>query len=277
MKREGLQQRWPLTPSKPELLWFWASGAGPALYKAIAWEWKVFTRKRVPNNCGADRWSLSCAWRSCNLLESTQTMKEVGVPISISQEKRPRLDEVKEHAPDHVPIAKNPETAFWGNLRLLWVWMIQTFALVLQKGLCLEAMPDCDYHSYSSSHWNFSTVSHWPVWGPSPGAFLPCYSVNTNILPFGLSFVLPHTSITFYTNTDARPVHMRVLIKQTTNKKVYWLNVYVVKICISPCLGKNTWLYKILTCDCKDPCSNYFWKMEWLLISVSIFSLMNLK
>lgn len=116
MKREGLQKRWPLTPFKPELLWFWASGAGPALYKAIAWEWKVFTQKRVPNNCSADRWSLSCAWRSCNLLESTQTMKEVGVPISISQEKRPRLDEVKEHAPDHVPIAKNPENGLLEKL-----------------------------------------------------------------------------------------------------------------------------------------------------------------
>lgn len=83
----------------------------------------------------------SCAWLSCNRLESTQTTKEVGVPSFTGQEKRLRLEEVKEHSPDLLPIIQNHEMAFWGNSRLLWVQMIQMFASILQKGLGMEAKP----------------------------------------------------------------------------------------------------------------------------------------
>lgn len=152
--------------------------------------------------------------------------------------------------------------AFWEKSRFLWV---QMFASIFQKGFYRGAMSWlCNHHSCHSSHWNFFIlklkISHWLVWVPgSSSAFLLCYSVHVNIPPLALlPFYLHHTSTTLYTDTDASIVHTRVPIKQSTNKQnTYWLIFCVDKIiCISSCPGRNTGIYKILTCHHEHPYQN---------------------
>lgn len=127
-----------------------------------------------------------------------QAVNEVGIPVFIWQEKRLRLGEVKEHAPDHLPEMQTPEVALWGKAKLLWVRLIHLFASTTQQGLCTGAIPD--WLTVTASI-HLTEISSRPGSGfhtgwselLAPVLSLLVIPLNANIPPFGLfSFYLPH-------------------------------------------------------------------------------------
>lgn len=168
--------------------------------------------------------------------------------------------------------------AFWGKSRFLWVQIIQIFASIFRKGLYIDTISDCvtvtaiihliEISSCPGSefHIGWSEVS---VQGLS--FFVIQLILTFRHLAFSFSFC--RTSTTLHTNIDARLAHLEFL--QNRKQETHWLNFYEVKIiCISSGPRRNTWVYKTLTCHCEDSCQNYFCKIEQLLISISISSIM---